>query len=156
MLHYFQDTTAAHNHTKWRSTKGTLKMRQKGRICIQNSGFSSFFSENGWLLIIDNKNDHTKTCLNGQQLLLCFKTRAARNDFLFWVEVGPLVSKNALMMYNRYLSDIINYIFPKFNIAWRVKAFCLVNSLMPHKVCVQARFNCCDKTTRKTRFALNL
>lgn len=156
MLHYFQDTIAAHNQTKWRTMKGTLKMGQKRRTCIQNSGFSSFFSENGWLLITDNGNDHTKTCLNGQQLLLCSRPELEGMTVSVLSRSGPPVSKNVLMMYNRYLSDIINYTFPKFNIAWRVKAFCLVNSLMPHKVCVQARFNCCDKTTRKTRFALNL
>lgn len=118
--------------------------------------FYCFFSGNGWLLVTDNKNADIETCLNRQQLLLCLRPELEGMTVSVLSRGGPPVSKNVCMMYNRYPSDIINYIFPKFNVAWRVKSFCLVKSLMPHKVCVQARFNCCDKTTRKTRFALNL
>lgn len=60
----------------------------------------------------------------------------------------PVVS-NACMIDNGYLSDIINCIFPKFNIAQRGKSFCLVKPLLPHSDSEPARFNCCDKNHKK-------
>lgn len=67
---------------------------------------------------------------------------------------GPLRVKqprasDTCMVYNRYLSGIINCIFPKFNIARRGKSFRLVKTLLPHSFCEPARFNCCDKNHKK-------
>ena len=67
---------------------------------------------------------------------------------LCWSETSPWAS-NACRIENRYLSDIINCIFPKFNIARRGKSFCLGKTLLPHNVYQPARFNCCDKNHKK-------
>lgn len=53
------------------------------------------------------------------------------------------------VMYNRYLSDLINCIFPKFNFAQRGKSFCLVKPLLLYSVYEPARFNCCSRNHKK-------
>lgn len=63
--------------------------------------------------------------------------------------VKQLRASGTCMVYNRYLSGIINCIFPKFNIARRGKSFRLVKPLLPHSFYEPARFNCCDKNHKK-------
>lgn len=63
--------------------------------------------------------------------------------------VNQLRASATCMVYNRYLSGIINCIFPKFNIARRGKSFHLVKPLLPHSFYEPARFNCCDKNHKK-------
>lgn len=63
--------------------------------------------------------------------------------------VNQLRASGTCMVYNRYLSGIINCIFPKFNIARREKSFHLVKPLLPHSFSEPARFNCCDKNHKK-------
>lgn len=65
------------------------------------------------------------------------------------LRVNQLKASGTCMVYNRYLSGIINCIFPKFNIARRGKSFRLVKPLLPHSFYEPARFNCCDKNHKK-------
>lgn len=72
-----------------------------------------------------------------------------------WIPMGKGAS-NACMVYNRYLSDIINSIFPKFNIAQRGKSFCLVNPSCRTVSASRPDLIAARETTRKTRFSLSL